>query len=628
MPDRKQAEVVDIQDLKVKRSGSISLCMIARDEEECIAAALESVKDLADEMIVVDTGSADRTAEVARRCGARVLPFAWGNDFAAARNAALEAARCRWILVLDADERMEAADRETIRVLARGGRREAYLFEQRTYTRESDGFACGKVPDAIAAATGAAAVFSDRQVRLFPNEPDLRYACEMHEHLDESLLLADVPVRDGGVVVHHDGRLRDDGRVHRKALVWRALGREELDAFPAHPRYLYELAAQFLALGLCGAAARHAEAALSAAPRAWQPWNVAGLAHLRAGERENALSCFRVALRGAGENAEVRNNLGAALMEGGESAEALLWFERALEAEGDNPDILRNAAAASLFAGEPERASSHIDRSLAIDPFVAHSHAIKAEICERLGDRDGAVRVLEHMRFLADIPFKVHLKIVQLYTRMHLVAEADAAAGRAVASFPDREDVAYLAGKIAELRGDDERAAGYYRRVLAARPDHADALESIGCIYDRQERFDEALAAFREALRRRPARAQLEVNLGIVLDKLGMGDEAERCFARAMERGEQSGFAYNALGCHHARSNRFDEAFACFAKAVELEAGNASYHRNLGLACEKMRLYEKAAEAYERLAAIDPGTAPSMRERIAYLRSVAAGAAL
>lgn len=602
--------------------------MIARDEERCIGEALDSVKDLADELIVVDTGSADGTAGEARRRGARVVPFAWGNDFAAARNAALEAARCRWILVIDADERIDPADRETIRALARRGEREAYLFEQRTYTRESDGFACEAAPDGIAAATGAAAVYRDRQVRLFPNEPCLRYACEMHESLDESLLLAGVPVRDGGVAVRHDGRLRDDGRVHRKALVWCALGREDLEAYPAHPRFLYELAAQFLALGLHGAAVRHAKAALAVAPASWQPWNVAGLAHLRAGERERALSCFRAAMRGAGENAEVRNNLGAALMENGESAEALLWFERALEIDGDHPDILRNAAAACLLAGEIERAGEHVERSLAVDPFAAHSHAIKAEVCERLGDREGAARVLEHMRFLADVPFKVHLKVVQLYTRMHLVAEADAAAGRAVASFPEREDVAFLAGKIAELRGDDERAAGYYRRVLAARPDHVDALESIGCVYDRQERLDEALAAFREALRRRPARAQLEVNLGIVLDKLGMTEEAGRCFARALERGERSGFAYNALGCHHARSNRFDEAFACFTKAVELEADNASYHRNLGLACEKMRLYERAAEAYERFASIDPDAGSSVRERIVYLRSVAAGAVL
>ena len=68
----------------------ISLCMIARDEEENLPLSLESARGLADEMIVVDTGSEDRTAELARRQGARVVVFPWQEDFSRARNAALD----------------------------------------------------------------------------------------------------------------------------------------------------------------------------------------------------------------------------------------------------------------------------------------------------------------------------------------------------------------------------------------------------------------------------------------------------------------------------------------------------------------------------------------------------------
>ena len=473
---------------------------------------------------------------------------------------------------------------------------------------------------------GAAAYFTDRQVRLFGNKRFIRYACEIHENVDESLLSAGVPVRESGVVIHHYGRLRDDGRVSRKAALWRELGREALDAYPAHPRYLYELAAQFLAYGDLDAAVRHAEMALASEAGSWQLWNTMGLARLRKGERERAVSCFRRALRCAGENAEVCNNMGAALLESGESAEALLWFERAAALEGDNPDILRNAAAASVLAGEIDGAGDFIERSLAIDPFAAHSHAIQADILLRTGDADGAARVLAGMRFLPDTPFKVYLKAIQLSIRMKRIEEADAMAGRAVEAFPERDDLLYLSGKIAELGGDDERAVSLYRRALAARSDHAEALSSLGCIFDRQARFTEALSVFREALRHKPSDTQIEVNLGIVFDKLGHADEAERCFARAMESGERSGFAYNALGCHHARLSRFDEAFACFAKAVEIEE-NPLYYQNLGLACERMRRYDEAAEAYEKMALIDGQGASFARERLAWLRSAGAASA-
>jgi|GEM_PF-1951082 tetratricopeptide (TPR) repeat protein len=615
-------KLVDIKSISRERRGSISVCMIARDEEAHIGAALDSVKDLADEMIVVDTGSADLTVPEARRRGARVFAAPWTNDFSEARNVALSKASCRWILVLDADECLSSADHGRIRDLVRGDERAAYRFEQRTYLGADDGFVCAKVDADDEMSRGAAACFTDRQVRLFRNERFIRYACEIHENLEESLLLAGHPVRESGIVVHHYGRLDGGDRVARKAALWCALGREGLDAYPAHPRYLFELAVRFLDCGVLDAAVRHLDTALAAEPSSFRLWNAAGLVHLRKGDPGRAALCFKKALRDCGRNAEVFNNMGAALMESRESAEALLWFERAAALEEDDPAILRNAASACLLAGEGERARDYIERSLAADPFAAHSHAILADILLRRRDADGAARVLERMRFLPDIPFKVHLKAIQLHVRMHRLEEADAAAERALEAFPGRDDLLYLCGKIAELRGDDERAASLYRRALATRPDHAEALSSLGCIFDRQERFTEALAAFREALRHAPSSTQIEVNLGIVFDKLGHAEEAGRCFARAMESGERSGFAYNALGCHHARSNRFDEAFSCFAKAVELEE-NPLYYQNLGLACERMRLYEKAAEVYEKLASIDRQAASFARERLAWLRAAA-----
>lgn len=84
----------------------ISLCMIVRDEERFLAACLASARPVVDEIIVVDTGSTDATVQLAERAGARVLHFPWCDDFSAARNVSLDAARGTHILVLDADERL------------------------------------------------------------------------------------------------------------------------------------------------------------------------------------------------------------------------------------------------------------------------------------------------------------------------------------------------------------------------------------------------------------------------------------------------------------------------------------------------------------------------------------------
>lgn len=85
---------------------SLSVCLIARNEEASLPRALQSVRAVAGEMIVADTGSTDRTRQVAKDLGAVVCHFPWCDDFSAARNFAVSQARGDWILWLDADEEL------------------------------------------------------------------------------------------------------------------------------------------------------------------------------------------------------------------------------------------------------------------------------------------------------------------------------------------------------------------------------------------------------------------------------------------------------------------------------------------------------------------------------------------
>jgi glycosyltransferase involved in cell wall biosynthesis len=87
----------------------VSACWIAKNEAESIAASILSVKDCADELIVVDTGSTDDTVQIAQECGARVAHFQWRDDFSAARNYALSLAKGDYVIFLDADEHFEPA---------------------------------------------------------------------------------------------------------------------------------------------------------------------------------------------------------------------------------------------------------------------------------------------------------------------------------------------------------------------------------------------------------------------------------------------------------------------------------------------------------------------------------------
>lgn len=96
---------------------TISLCMIVKNEERILARCLDSVKDLVDEIIIVDTGSADATRRIAQTYTDRVYDFTWIDDFSAARNFAFSKATCEYIYSADADEVLSEENRARFQAL-------------------------------------------------------------------------------------------------------------------------------------------------------------------------------------------------------------------------------------------------------------------------------------------------------------------------------------------------------------------------------------------------------------------------------------------------------------------------------------------------------------------------------
>jgi glycosyltransferase involved in cell wall biosynthesis/ADP-heptose:LPS heptosyltransferase len=140
----------------------LTVCLITRDEEQFLARALASVREVADQIVVMDTGSTDRTVEIAKEHGAEVHSFEWCDDFSAARNAALEKARGDWVLVLDADEELTSQGRVALRSEMCAAPVMAYRLPIADAGREGEG--CHYVP------------------RLFRNAPGLCFAGRIHEH--------------------------------------------------------------------------------------------------------------------------------------------------------------------------------------------------------------------------------------------------------------------------------------------------------------------------------------------------------------------------------------------------------------------------------------------------------------
>jgi hypothetical protein len=149
----------------------LSLCLIVRDEQDQLPDCLASAAALVDEIVVVDTGSQDATPRIASAAGARVASIAWHEDFAAARNACISHATGRWMLFLDADERLQPVEAGPFREWL--SRHEALALSIE-----------------IESPLGAGRVEVAPVVRLIRRRPDLRFEGRVHESVVPSVARA------------------------------------------------------------------------------------------------------------------------------------------------------------------------------------------------------------------------------------------------------------------------------------------------------------------------------------------------------------------------------------------------------------------------------------------------------
>lgn len=199
----------------------ISLCMIVKNEERFLAECLRSVRDVVDEINVVDTGSSDRTVEIAREFGANVVFREWRNDFGWARNESLALATRRWTLVLDADEEIASESLALLRAL-----RETPADLTGVYLR---------IQNLVDDASGAASTMTHVLARIFPTSPRIRYRNVIHESVvvdgGEHLYSVMSPIlirHKGYTAAMMDARSKNE---RNKPLLARAIEEASGDAF-------------------------------------------------------------------------------------------------------------------------------------------------------------------------------------------------------------------------------------------------------------------------------------------------------------------------------------------------------------------------------------------------------------
>lgn len=195
-------------------NSGISLSMIVKNEGKHLSDCLNSVKNIVDEIVIVDTGSSDDTIEIAKSFNANIFHFEWAADFSAARNFSLSKCTGNWILYLDADERLDENSAKIINSLIR--------------TNDNIGYYCTIVSyDSEVQRSN-----SIKYVRFFRNNPAARFIGKVHEQITPSLEKLNYKFIHSDLVIHHIGYdISKEGK-KRKALRNLELLKKDFDTSP------------------------------------------------------------------------------------------------------------------------------------------------------------------------------------------------------------------------------------------------------------------------------------------------------------------------------------------------------------------------------------------------------------
>jgi tetratricopeptide (TPR) repeat protein len=487
---------------------TLSVCLIVKNEEAHLARCLASVRALADEIVVVDTGSTDRTVDVARSFGARLFDLVWPDDFSAARNFAIAQAAGDWILSIDADESIALRDHARIRTMLSRPDLDVIVVSQRHYLTASA--VVGWQPGSGGYDEGAPypGFLDIGCARLFRNRPWLRFRNRVHEEIASTDPARTVAWGRGEWVIHHYGKVGDSDLLRAKAEAYLKLGMAKAAEHPDDPQAHYELGVQYFELDQAAAALASFERVLGTSRgtrsgttgRAFDDTHLRiAMCHRRLGQPAQALAALRLAALAVPQRvAEIALEEGNAHRALGDDVEAERAYRRAIAAKPGLAAAHFNLGLTHERQNRLAQALATFDRAVDLDPAHAESRMQRARIRRKTGDDAGALEDLERLG--------AHGAASCLRARILLqqgrVAEAHDALIRA--SGDVTAEIAGLLGAVAIGRGEVDEAVRQLRRSLDLGPTY-EAARNLSAALEARGDGPGALGAAAEALRLKPA---------------------------------------------------------------------------------------------------------------------------
>ncbi|MHC1745256.1 MAG: glycosyltransferase [Syntrophobacteraceae bacterium] len=558
---------------------SISLCMIVKNEEHYLPGCLSSAAPYVNEIVVVDTGSSDRTVEIAQTFGARVYHFEWINDFSAARNESLRHATGDWVLQLDADERLNLlGSPEALKEAASASGVDAYVVLIRCHHRE-----------------GSHSTYSvNHNLRFFRRLPGIRYEREVHESVELFLRRAGAATANASFMIEHEGYDVSGSTLTRKLERNLAILQQYVQRSPDDPYGLYYLGNTYKAMGRDQESLQALELSLQqeGAPESLKAMtlNAMNLTYLATGDFNKTIETSEKSLQIVPNQNTARYFLGAAFFNKKQYQESLphllscyqYWSRPPKEKTTSitqeytmsERDLLKSITICLANLNHYPKAIFYAKTYLILDNEDAHIHHILGLIFTKTGD---------------------HLKALQ-----HLDLSVQLGLNYEIAGIP----IAFSYLKL----GDPDRCVEHFARIRESDPGAVDeSFRLLLLIVQTREAFPQ-LPGLLSRKKHLIQQASFE-QLGQLASCLARNDQLDALKVLLESIHERPAEVESLLGGlveYFAEQGRSHHLLPVLEDLAKRHPGQTAFLSACGHVCIKARDFFRAIEVYRRLHDLEP----------------------
>ncbi|MBS1258714.1 MAG: Cell division coordinator CpoB [Candidatus Scalindua arabica] len=528
-----------MQNLKSNTNPTLSLCMIVKNEEKFLPMCLESVSDYVDEIIIVDTGSTDKTVEIAERYGAKVYHHPWENSFSKARNYSLKYATCDWIMWLDADEEVDREDAHKLREVIKDD--DVNVICLPLFSRFNN-------DKNLAVANSG---------KIFRNNLGFHFEGIVHNALKFS-----GPTKNVNIRIDHYGYNQDEEQMERKFIRTSTLLKEQIKNDPEDPKPHHYLSTAYLERKKYDESIKSALRAIELYEKHDKTSPLLSFTYYNASTAYH----FKNDLKNAEKYSIKAIELNPEYLDPYDMLSIIYFTQR------DYDKFSHYTQRFFELLGEIEKDPSivmAIPYNTLNNSWLAHSRMAITHF-EQNNEKKG-LQSLKNAVNCADNVWKPFLAIGKHFAEHNNFKMAERFLSDGIKKYPENKDIQYYLADAYEKSGAPDKALALFKKILQNHADEIPAQYRLGLLLAKNNQHDEAISSFKSVISKEPQHTEALFNLAVSYEMAGNIAQAKDTYNNLLRINPEYPEVLIRLGALYLNEPDYIKAEECFLNTIKLD---------------------------------------------------------